>query len=169
MQQTSMISNQPQSIKKLNRFIRTLSLFKVPLLGICGPKVIKLTHTEAQVQLPFKFLTKNHLGSMYFGALAMGAELSIALTLLDRMRREKIPVSFIFKDFACEFHKRAESNVNFVTNQVHGINQLIDQTLKSPERQNGTFEGSALSEKTGEKLMSYRLTISLKRYERKNQ
>lgn len=155
------------NIKKLGRFIRTLSLFKVPLLGICSPKVIELNEEKAVVELPHKFLTKNHVGSMYFGALAMGSELSIALRLLDRMQREKVPVSFIFKDFSCEFFKRAETDVQFVTDQVKSIDQLIDQAAASPERQNGTFQGYAISTKTKEKLMTYKITISLKRFERK--
>lgn len=155
------------NIKKLGRFIRTLSLFKVPLLGICSPKVIELSEEKAVVELPHKFLTKNHVGSMYFGALAMGSELSIALRLLDRMQREKVPVSFIFKDFSCEFLKRAETDVQFVTEQVKSIDELIDRANSNPDRQNGTFEGYAISAKTKEKLMTYKITISMKRFERK--
>jgi hypothetical protein len=159
-------TTQTSEIKKLSRFIRTLSLVKVPLLGICRPKVLELSENVAIVKLPYEFLTKNHLGSMYFGALAMGSELSIALRLLDRMRREKVPVSFIFKDFSCEFLKRAEADVHFVTEQVKAVDQLIDLAMSTSERQNGTFEGYAISEKTGEKLMTYKLTISMKRFER---
>lgn len=154
-------------LKKLNRFIRSLSLVKVPLLGICSPKVLEMNEKRARIKLPFRFLTKNHLGSMYFGALAMGAELSIALRLLHRMQRDKVPVSFIFKDFSCEFLKRAESDVHFVTEQVDAIDALIDLAASTNDRQNGTFEGYAVSEKTGEKLMTYKLTISMKRFERK--
>ena len=164
MQQNSPNQNE---IKKLNRFIRTLSLVKVPLLGICRPQVLELTDKIARVKLPYEFLTKNHLGSMYFGALAMGSELSIALRLLDRMRREKVPVSFIFKDFQCEFLKRAETDVHFVTEQVKAVDALIDQAAGSSDRHNGTFEGYAVSATTGEKLMTYKLTISMKRIERK--
>ncbi len=158
---------QKSDIKKLGRFIRTLSLFKVPLLGICRPRVIELSQKVARVQLPHEFLTKNHLGSMYFGALAMGSELSIALRLLDRLRSEKIPISFIFKDYSCEFLKRAEDDVQFVTEQVKAIDALIDRAASSNERHNGTFEGYALSVSTKEKLMTYKLTISMKRFERK--
>lgn len=158
---------QTVDVKKLGRFIRMLSLVKVPMLGLCRPKVISLDSKTAQVQLPYEFLTKNHLGSMYFGVLAMGAELSIALRLLDRMQREKVPVSFIFKDFSCEFLKRAEDDVIFTTDQVVSVDALIDQAIASPDRQNATFDGYAVARKSGEKLMTYKLTISMKRFERK--
>lgn len=153
--------------KKLGRFIRTLSLFKVPLLGLCRPQVIECSETRAIVELPHEFLTKNHLGSMYFGALAMGAELSIALKLLARMRDEKLPISFIFKDFKCEFHKRAEENVRFITQEAHLVSALIDRALSSGQRENGTFQGKAYGVKNpDEPLMSYSLTISVKRREK---
>lgn len=153
--------------KKLGRFIRTISLFKVPLLGICRPQVIELSEKRAVVQLPHEFLTKNHLGSMYFGALAMGAELSIALKLLARMRDEKLPVSFIFKDFSCEFLKRAEEDVQFITNDVNKINQLIDEALQTGERVNGSFEGLAVGlHNPEEPLMRYKLTVSIKKYQK---
>jgi Domain of unknown function (DUF4442) len=176
MQQNSQTNSKPISpfsgkvlpeIKKLNRFIQGLSLLKVPLLGICRPRILELTEDVARVKLPYEFLTKNHLGSMYFGALGMGSELSIALRLLDRMRREKVPVSFIFKDFSCEFLKRAETDVHFITEQVRAIDKLIDLSAGSPDRHNGTFDGYAVSATTGEKLMTYKLTISMKRFERK--
>jgi len=154
-------------LPRLNRFIRTLSLFKVPLLGLCRPKVLELSDSMAKVQLPHEFLTKNHLGSMYFGALAMGAELSIALRLLERMRSEKIPVSFIFKDFSCEFHKRAEEDVHFCTEEIKALDDLIDRALSSEDRQNGTFKGYAVgASDPSTRLMSYQITISLKKFSR---
>ena len=154
-------------LKKLNRFILMLSLIKVPMLGLCRPRVLELNENQARVLLPFEFLTKNHVGSMYFGVLAMGSELSVALRLLDRIQREKVPVSFIFKDYSCEFLKRAEEPVIFATDEVKAIDSLIDQALSSPDRFNGTFQGYALGQKSGEKLMAYKVTISMKRFDRK--
>lgn len=163
MQQSEIAS---RDAKKLTRFIRTLSLFKVPLLGVCRPRVVEMSASRACVELPLGFMTKNHLGSMYFGALAMGAELSVALRLLQRMKDEKLAIAFIFKDFQCDFLKRAETSVQFVTDQVVAVDNLIDTVLASSDRHNGQFEGYAISATSGEKLMTYRITISMKRFSR---
>lgn len=150
--------------RKLSRSIRTLSLFKVPLLGICRPKVMELSESRGIIQLPFEFLTKNHVGSMYFGALAMGAELSIALPLLARMFEDRAPITFIFKDFQAEFLKRAEDTVHFISEDVAQVNAVVDRALQSGERENGTFRGYAVAASNPvEKLVEYRLTISVKR------
>ena len=42
---------------------------------------------------------------MYFGALAMGAELSIALNVVQELYHSSKKIDFIFKDFQCEFLK----------------------------------------------------------------
>lgn len=155
-------------IKALNRFVSLLSVVKVPLLGLCRPKVIELTASQAKVMIPLKWLTKNHLGSMYFGALAMGAELSIALQVLQRIQQDKAPVSFVFKDFNCKFRKRADTDVFFQCADVGAINALIEQALGGAERVEGHFLGTAFSTRDSQNIfMEYGLTISLKKSDRK--
>ena len=57
--------------KELNAtwFIRIFGLSKVPLIFYCRPSVIKLTEETAVIKIPLKRRNKNHLKSMYFGAL----------------------------------------------------------------------------------------------------
>lgn len=158
-------------IRALNWFVKFLSLVKIPLLGISQPKIIGLTKEKAIVFLPLNWVTKNHLGSMYFGALAMGAELSIALQVLQRIQQEKAPVSFVFKSFSANFLRRADSDVHFCCDEVSAINLLVDKCLVSDERVEGRFRGTARSarvsietETHGDNVfMEYELVLSLKR------
>lgn len=158
-------------VRALNRFVKFLSLLKIPLLGISQPKVIGLTKEKAIVFLPLNWVTKNHLGSMYFGALAMGAELSIALQVLQRIQQDKAPVSFVFKSFNANFLRRADSDVHFCCEEIAEINLLIDKALLSEERVEGRFHGTAMSAKLEEKsnaaedmkFMEYELVFSLKK------
>ena len=110
---------------KLTALIQAFSLIKVPLLGLIRPKIIELTAERARVRIRHNFLTKNHVGSMYFGALAMGAELSIAVRVVEAMQIHKRKVTFIFKDFKCDFLKRAESDVDFQCLQITELDQFI--------------------------------------------
>lgn len=152
------------SPRNLTYLLQAFSLVKVPLLGMIRPRVVELSDSKSTVRLPLNFLTKNHLGSMYFGALAMGAELSVALKVVEMNRVGPRKVSFIFKDFQCEFHQRAETDVVFSCAEVSAISALVEKTLASGERQNGKFQGKAYSAKSpeSEPLMSYSLTISMK-------
>lgn len=101
---------------------------------------------------------------MYFGALAMGAELSIAVPILNAMFLEKKPLSFIFKDVKCEFLKRADTDVIFEFADVKTSQQIIEQALKTTERVNHTFKGIAYGKDAPDTVfMNYEITISLKK------
>lgn len=151
----------------LNRFVRLFSVVKVPLLALARPTIIELTDKRAVVKLPLNWLTKNHVSSMYFGALAMGAELSIAAQVLHRIRHDKIKLNFIFKSYRADFLKRADADVYFCCDQVAEINVLIEKALGQDERIDGTFSGIAVSKKDESvKFMSYEINISLKKSNR---
>ncbi len=151
------------STTKLNWMIKGTSLLRVPLLSFCNPQLLSV-EPVSKVTLPLNFVTKNHVRTMYFGALSMGAELSVATPILEAMFIHKKPVSFIFKDFKCEFLKRADASVIFEFSDVAGCRQAIDEALASGERVNKTFSGVAYSKTNPENIfMKYDITISLKR------
>ena len=50
--------------------------FKIPVLGFVSPKIIELTDTHVKVKIKLNWKNKNHLNSMYFGALAVGADVA---------------------------------------------------------------------------------------------
>lgn len=101
---------------------------------------------------------------MYFGALAMGAELSVALMAVDQIQKSKKKIDFIFKDFNAEFLKRADGHVLFICDEALGVGELIRQSLTSDERIEKTFKGRAVIEgKPDVDIMKYSLTLSVKR------
>jgi hypothetical protein len=151
------------SVKKLNWLIKGTSLARVPLLAFCNPKLLSI-EPSSKVMLPLNFVTKNHFRTMYFGALAMGAELSVATPILEAMFIQKKPISFIFKDFKCEFLKRADTSVVFEFAGVDESRQAIELALTTGERLNKTFPGVAYSKDNPENIfMKFEITISLKR------
>jgi hypothetical protein len=159
--------NMLSHIKKLSAFIQFFSLGKIPLLGFMRPQVVRLDEQLSAVKIPFGYVTKNHVGSMYFGALAMGAELSVALYMVDQIFMKGLKSQFIFKDFKAQFHKRAEKDIYFVCNQISELQSLCEKAAQTTERVEGTFHGYAVDDveqiqNPQTKIMSYELTISLK-------
>lgn len=151
------------NLNKLTWMIRLLSLLKVPLLGLCFPKVIALDATKAIVKIRRWWLTSNHVGSMYFGALAMGAELCVATQLLMRMGADKVPVTFIFKDAQFQFLSRAEGHVYFQTDEVSQVDALIAECLRVKTRCDKTINGYAYTDnEPTKKILTYQITLSIK-------
>ncbi len=147
--------------------INGLSAVKIPLLAACTPRVIEMSPTKSVVRVRLDWRTQNHLGVMYFGALAMGAELSVALKAIEQIRVSKKRIDFIFKDFRAEFLKRADGHVHFVCEQAAGVEAMVKKAVDSDERFSETFEGYAFVPKEGpEPVMKYWLTLSMKKRSR---
>ena len=67
----------------MTALINAFCAVKIPLLAFVTPRVVELTDSKTVVRIRLGMRTRNHLGVMYFGALGMGAELSIALKALE--------------------------------------------------------------------------------------
>jgi acyl-coenzyme A thioesterase PaaI-like protein len=149
---------------KMTALINAYSALQIPLLAFITPRVVELNDERAVVRVRLDRRSRNHLGVMYFGALSMGAELSIAVRCLQAISESGRKIDFIFKDFSAQFLKRADGHVNFVCEQAADVKALIEEAAKNPERLEKTFEGYAyVPERSLEAVMKYKLTLSVKR------
>jgi acyl-coenzyme A thioesterase PaaI-like protein len=119
------------SIKKMQWLLFLMGLFKIPLIGYVGPKLIEINDETVKVKIRLRRRTKNHLNSMYFGALAVGADIAggIHVFYYSEIMGEKI--SFSFKGMKADFLKRAETDVTFESNQgalSKQVKELIRQS-----------------------------------------
>ncbi len=149
---------------KVTAIINAYCLVNIPLLAFVTPRVIELDDNRAVARIRLDRRTRNHLGVMYFGALAMGAELSIALKCLEAIYRSGQKIDFIFKDFQCDFLKRADGHVHFVCEQAAKVQDLINRASATSDRLHETFEGFAFipGNDPPEPVMKYKLTLSVR-------
>jgi len=148
---------------KLSLYINLFSWFKIPLLAYVRPKVIKLDDKESVVRVKLNKRSRNHLNVMYFGALAMGAELSVALMTVNKIQESGKRIDFLFKDFQANFLKRADKHVFFCCPEADKVNDLMKESFKTADRLEGTYKGFAyVDEATREPVMEYSLTLSVK-------
>lgn len=145
-------------------WVRLWSLLRVPALWYVRPSVVELTNEKAVVRIPFRRRTRNHLGSMYFGVLCMGADCAGGLIAMKRIRESGENVSLIFKDFNAEFLKRAEGRVHFTCSQGEAIGELVEAALASGKRQNMLVNVVAtVPTINDEPVARFVLTLSLKK------
>ena len=114
--------------------LRLLGWLKIPLLGSVRPSVVELGEDRCVIRVPLRRWTRNHLGSMYFGALAIGADCAGGIMAVEQIRRRKAKVSLVFKSFHAEFLRRPESDVFFICEEGARIRDLVDRVLASEER-----------------------------------
>tara|TARA_Y100000590_G_C15486884_1_gene926157 strand:- start:215 stop:661 length:447 start_codon:yes stop_codon:yes gene_type:complete len=146
--------------------IRYFGLTKIPLILVCRPRVVSIDQGSIVIRVPLNRMTRNHLGSMYFGALSVGADVAAGFLALDRMESAGRKLSLIFKDFSADFHKRPEGDVDFRCEDGQDIDSLIDRAITSNERSSAPVSVIAtVPSVSDEPVASFSLTLSLKAVE----
>ena len=149
---------------KTNIFIKYFGFFKVPLIFYCRPKVIEISEESVTLKIPLLRRNKNHVGSMYIGALSVGADLTSAILALNLVNKSKVKIIPIFKDLHADFLKRAEGDVHFVCNEGKIIQSMINDVIEKKIRVNQSINVMAyVPDKLGdEPIAKFSLTLSIK-------
>ena len=144
--------------------LRLFGLARIPLLYYVGVSVVELSPQRMVVRIPLRRRTRNHLGSMYFGALCIGADVAPGAYAMYLIRQQAVAISMVFKDFRAEFLKRAEGDVHFICGQGREIAELVAQAAASDERVERQLDIIAtVPSISDEPVAKFKLTLSLKK------
>jgi len=145
--------------------LRFLGWTRIPLLASVRPTLVELDDGHCLVKVPLRRWTRNHLGSMYFGALAIGADCAGGLLAAEIIRARGVAVSLVFKSFQADFLKRPESDVYFLCEEGIRIAAQIDRVLATGERHTEPVKVSASVRTPAgfETVAEFTLELSLKK------
>ena len=113
--------------------VRLLGL-KIPVLLFLGPRVLRLDEEISQILIPFGWRSRNHVGSMYFGALCAGADLAGGLPAARLIWADHRAVSLVFADVRGEFLKRADGDVLFTCRDGAAAAAAVREADRTGER-----------------------------------
>ena len=149
----------------MTMYIRFFGFFKVPMIFYCRPKVVDINKESVTVKIALKRRTKNHVGSMYLGALSVGADITSAMLALELIKESKKKIIPIFKDFHADYYKRAEGDVHFVCDEGKKIRKIVKEVENSNKRINEKIIVNAyVPTAQKEPVATFTLTLSLKAY-----
>ncbi len=152
-------------ITKLTWMIRLFGITKVAMIAYCRPRVIKFNDTTLEIKIPLNRRTRNHINTMYFGALSVGADITGGFLALPPIQQSKRKIILLFKDFNAKFLKRAEADVHFICKDGLAIKNLVDTAVATQERQNYTLNIIAKTPKISDDIVAeFKLTLSIKDY-----
>ena len=156
--------SQLQNLKD-SLFLTFYGWAKIPLIGFCSPKVIEASDQRTVLKIKLGYRTRNHLGVMYFGALAIGSELCIAMLAVKKIKESGERIDFLFKDYKADFLKRAEGDVHFICEEAQTVVDQINEAKTSFQRINRTMTAYAIvpSISSTEKIATFSLTLSVKK------
>lgn len=147
------------SLRKMRWLLFLLSLFKIPMIGFVRPRLMAIDDEHVLIRIRLNRRTKNHLGSMYFGALSVGADLAGAIHSMYFTGGKGMSMSF--KSMHAEFLRRAEGAVFFESNDGKVIRAMVDESKQNGERVNRMVNAIAKNE-NGEEVAIFRMEISIK-------
>lgn len=139
--------------------------FQVPLISKVKPKIITLDNSALVIKIPLNRMTRNHLRSMYFGTLSIGADLAGGLHAFYLAKQQNTAISLAFKSFEAQFLKRPEDDVYFVCNNGAIIQEMLNETLSSGLRINRKISVMAYTDypAMNNLVATFSLELSLKK------
>ncbi|EEX92319.1 hypothetical protein VIOR3934_01928 [Vibrio orientalis CIP 102891 = ATCC 33934] len=152
-------------LTKANLYLNFFGFFKVPFIWLARPKILHLDNERVEVKIPIRRRTKNHLNSMYFGVLAVGADVAGGFMAMSKAQDSGRKVSLAFKAVEGQFLKRPEADVHFICEDGKQIDQMLQRTFDTGERVNEAVKITAIcpSLHGDEPMAEFYLTLSLKR------
>ncbi len=139
--------------------------FNIPLIFWLRPRIVAVSNTEAEVVIKLNRRSRNHVKSMYFGAICVGVDLVPGVLAMRLIKQQDEKMSFVFKDFHGDFLHRCEGDVHFSCKEGEVIAAAIAKAKQTNERQNVTLNVIAtVPTKLGaEPAGKFQLTLSIKK------
>ncbi len=144
--------------------VRYFGITKIPLIFFVRPRVLQLDHSKCIINIPLRRRTRNHLRSMYFGVLAVGADLACGLLSRHQIASDDHKISLVFKDMQGDFLKRVDANAIFTCEDGEKIESLIQKVVETGERHHQPIRVQVTApDKYGDEVLAtFTLTLSLK-------
>jgi hypothetical protein len=101
---------------------------------------------------------------MYFGALAVGADLAGGLHGFYHSLQKQYKVSLVFKSFHAQFLRRPESDVYFVCSEGALVESMIQESKTTGQRVTKPIQIKAFTDYPSliEEVASFTLELSVK-------
>ena len=141
--------------------LRIMGWWHIPLLGYVRPRLERIDDQEAIISIRLRRRTRNHLKSMYFGALAVGADVAAGLHAFYFSDELGVKPAFVFKSMKGTFHKRAMGTVFFRSAEGQVVKQVVELAKSTGERQHALVTVEATTA-DGESVATFEMEISVK-------
>ncbi len=151
-------------LKTANRSLWALGIFKIPLIFFCRPKIHEISDEKCVIRIPCKRRVKNHVNSMYIGALTIGADLAGGFLAMRHIEKTGKKIVLIFKDMKADYLKLIEGDAYFTCTDGEKVKAAVNLAASTGERQNVPVQISVTvpSHLGDEPAAEYTLTLSIK-------
>lgn len=134
----------------------------IPFSGGMGMKVEEVTESRSAASLPLKRRTRNHVGSIYFGAQMTLAELTMGLLLFKLFPPG--PFGVLVKRVEADFHSKAKTAVRAVCEPDAEELRTLRENVAGPEAKGDMWMPVKLLDREGKPVTEARFLATVKRF-----
>ncbi|MBN2361087.1 MAG: DUF4442 domain-containing protein [Deltaproteobacteria bacterium] len=137
----------------------------IPLAGGLKVRIRELSDMRCEVTMPATRRSRNHLGTMYFGAQMTLIDLTVGILLFRRFPPG--PFGGVIKRVEAEFHAKAKGTIRCVCEAPVAV---IDELEQVRTCASGKVEGwvpAQLLDKSGTVVTEARVLVAVKRFDRR--
>lgn len=151
-------------LSKVNRYLYLFGLTKIPLVFYVGPKIVEYSQKHILLRIKLRRRTRNHLKSMYVGALVVGADISSGFLAFLKMQNSDKKISLVFKSIHGEFLKRPMGDCYFLCENGGQVDDMIKKSQETGERFNELSEIKVYTDyyKEKELVAIFKMELSIK-------
>lgn len=127
------LSKKQQKIRKQILSPFKFGLFKIsklPLTFLSGIKTTALSPTSATTSVKYGYLNTNPFKSIYYGVLAMTAELSTGVLAIFSIAKYEESISLLVIESNGKFHKKATGRIKFTCNDGALFQKEIERCIE---------------------------------------
>ncbi|MSP92458.1 MAG: DUF4442 domain-containing protein [Myxococcales bacterium] len=144
-------------------YLRAYATAKIPMIAWTRPTVVHLDDERCEIRIKLSRRTRNHLKSMYFGVLCVGADVAGGMLAMQFIRTQPVKIALVFKDFQADFLKRPDGHVHFHCRDGAALQALVAEAVATGERKSLPMTIQAVVPDKGDELVAnMTLTISMK-------
>lgn len=143
--------------RKLNIFL----LFKLPAAFFTGVRVKSIDGNTAVVSVRHRWINQNPFHSIYFAVLAMAAELTTGILVLEKIHNTGKQISSLVIKQSAEFTKKAKGRVHFSCSDGAIIDDKILAAIATGEGQSFVLQSIGVDEQ-GDQVAIFEIEWSIK-------
>ena len=139
-----------------------LYCLRTPMLLLMRPEVIANSSQSVTIRVPINWFTMNQYGTMFFGAIAAGADLTGGFAAFERA--PALGVQVLYKNFSCVFLRRVDAPLYLTCNDVPAIIRGIEEAHKTGARVNVDVKVNGFNKEHSDvhPVVTAAMTLSLK-------
>jgi hypothetical protein len=155
------------NVSKFQKLVNNSFLFRLyllqrlPLAFIAGIQIKKLDEEQAITTVKYKWLTQNPFRSMYFACLAMAAEMSTGLLIINGTYQSNPAISMLIISNQAAYHKKAIGKISFTCSDGKYIAEIVEKTKQTKEAYVIELRSVGIDE-AGDKVAEFVFSWSMK-------